>query len=246
MNIVVLMAGRDRLKNEDEYPVFLVEHHERPLIEHITESLCEIPGARLIFVAREEDVQRYRVDNIISLLAPGSAVVSCEGETQGAACSALLAVKHINNQEPLLVCGVDDLVTVPYRAIVEFFREQAWDAGSVVFSSVHPRYSFVRLDDNGLVVEAAEKRPLSRNANAGIYYFARGADFVEAVQAMIRKDAQVNGNFYIAPAFNEMILRQARIGVYSIAPSQYHPVKSASQLRAYESFVETETRHEAR
>ncbi len=37
----------------------------------------------------------------------------------------------------------------------------------------------------------------------------------------IRKDAQVNGLFYICPAFNEMILAGARIGVHHISRDSY-------------------------
>ena len=53
------------------------------------------------------------------------------------------------------------------------------DGGVIVFDSVHPRWSFVRVDKAGFVIETAEKRPISRLATAGFYYFRRGADFVD-------------------------------------------------------------------
>jgi len=51
------------------------------------------------------------------------------------------------------------------------FRRQELDAGTIVFDSVHPRWSFVKTNEKGLVIEAAEKRPPSRNATAGFYHF---------------------------------------------------------------------------
>ena len=62
----------------------------------------------------------------------------------------------------------------------------------VTFRSLHPRYSYMLVDDNGLIVEAAEKRPISRHATAGFYWYRRGADFVQSAQDMIRKDAHVD------------------------------------------------------
>jgi hypothetical protein len=46
---------------------------------------------------------------------------------------------------------------------------------------------------------------------------------------MIRKDAHVNGRYYICPAFNELVLDGARIGAHHIPVDRYHPVKSRRQ-----------------
>jgi len=122
------------------------------------------------------------------------------------------------------------LIDVDYRAVLADFRERHLDAGTITFSSIHPRYSYVRLSAEELVVEAAEKRPISGHATAGFYWFARGNDFVRAAEEMIYKDASVNGAFYICPVLNELVLEQARIGVYPIQADQYHPLKTARQI----------------
>jgi len=84
------------------------------------------------------------------------------------------------------------------------------------------------------VVEAAEKNPISYDAMAGFTWFRRGGDFVTAAQAMLRKDAQVNGNFFISLTLNELILQQKKIGVVPIDARQYMPLKSRQQVMAYE------------
>ncbi len=55
---------------------------------------------------------------------------------------------------------------------------------------------------------------------------------------MILKDAHVNEFFYVCPVFNELILEQAKIGVYRIEARQYHPLKSERQLRHFEAILE--------
>lgn len=49
------------------------------------------------------------------------------------------------------------------------------------------------------MVEAAAQRPISREATAGVYWFRRGGDFLDGAMAMIRKDAAVDGRFYVCP-----------------------------------------------
>ena len=60
-------------------------------------------------------------------------------------------------------------------------------------------------------------------------------DFVTAVQDMIRKDAQVDGKFFISLVFNELVLKQKRMGVLEVDSRHYYPLKSRRQVSVYES-----------
>jgi hypothetical protein len=104
----------------------------------------------------------------------------------------------------------------------------------LVFEGVHPRWSYVRVDDAGLVIEASEKRPISRLATAGVYWFARGRDFVDAAMAMIRKDASVDGRFFVCPAFNEMVLANKRIGIHQLDRNAYHSLHDPQAIPRFE------------
>ena len=119
------------------------------------------------------------------------------------------------------------------------FAERKLDAGTIVFHSIHPRYSYVALDENNFVIEAAEKKPISQHATTGFYWFARGSDFVSACKSMIEKDSHLNNNFYICPVLNELILIQQKIGVYPIKNHHYHPLKSVRQMQHFESVLES-------
>ncbi|MFH7416928.1 glycosyl transferase family 2, partial [Pseudomonas syringae pv. tagetis] len=59
--------------------------------------------------------------------------------------------------------------------------------------------------------------------------------YVAAAKEMIRKDARVNDNIYIAPALNELVLLKKKIGAYRIEPGQYRPLKTYSQLHVFEA-----------
>lgn len=240
LNIIVLMAGPDRIHLDGGgFPTALIEFNGKPIIENLITMCDQISDNSMFFVAKAAEVKKFRLDNVIALLRPNSQVITINHETKGAACSALLAAAYIKPTEPLLILSIDDILDVSLVDVLADFEQRQLDAGVVVFPSVHPRYSFVRLSQEGLVTEAAEKNPISRHAAAGCYYYALGAHFIEAAKSMIRKDANVDGRFYVCPVFNEMILQQAKIGVWPIQTSQYHPIKSQHQLVQYEHIMET-------
>jgi NDP-sugar pyrophosphorylase family protein len=231
MNILILAAGQSAFETEDgKYPLFLTEIKGIPLIEHLINKLKT--DAHLVFVLRKDDIHHHYVDSVVKQLVPDASIVELSDDTAGAACSALLAVEKIDNDDELLILNADELLDVNIQEIVNGFKTRNLDAGTIVFPSVHPRYSYVRLDDNGFIIEAAEKKPISRYATVGFYWFLHGSDFVQSVKNMIRKDAQLNGYFYICPVFNELILNHKKIGVTEINQTQYHPIKSARQLES--------------
>ena len=236
---VLILGGGATPPDPDSTPVWLVESNGEILVERFVRA-CNGLDAKLVFAVRGPDLKRFRIDSVIGLAAPGSAIVPIAGETQGAACTALICVKHIDPEEELLILNSNEFLDIDYKAAVEGFRKAEYDAAVVTFHSIHPRYSYVLLDDDGLIVEAAEKHPISRHATAGFYWFKRGADFVAAAQAMIRQDAQVDGKFFISLVFNELVLQQKRMGVLEVDSRHYHPLKSRRQVSVYEADMHTE------
>jgi dTDP-glucose pyrophosphorylase len=137
--------------------------------------------------------------------------------TEGAACTALLAKELINNNEELIIANSDQWVNWNNQHFLTFLRDNNADGGIVTFYSTHPKWSFIKLDDEGKVTEVAEKKPISNIATVGIYYFKKGKYFVEAAEQMIKKNIRTNNEFYIAPAYNEMIQVNKKILNYPIA-----------------------------
>lgn len=228
MKMLVLGAG-----DAGEHSHWLLENDGVLLVERFAHIANEL-NAQMICAVRAQDIRRHRIDSVIALASPGAAIVAVSGDTGGAACTALLCTRHIDPQDGLLILNVNEYLDIDYRYAIDSFRARDLDAGVVVFQSIHPRYSHVRLEA-GLIVEAAEKHPISRHASAGSIWFARGGDFVASAQAMIRKDAQVDGRFFISLTLNEMVLLQKRCGSFEIEARHYHPLKSAAQLASFES-----------
>ncbi|MCF5429184.1 glycosyl transferase family 2, partial [Pseudomonas syringae] len=79
-----------------------------------------------------------------------------------------------------------------------------------------PKWSFVGFSAAGLIDRVVEKEVISDEATVGIYNFRRADQLISAIEAMIAKDLRVNGEFYVAPAYNELIGQGARVIHYSI------------------------------
>jgi dTDP-glucose pyrophosphorylase len=230
MNVLILAAGQSTASHWDDYPLCLSELDGVPLIQRIFDSCLSIPDVRFIVAIRSEDSRRYHLDNTVRLLADGAKVVQVPDSTQGAACTALLAINYIDNDEELLILNGNELLDEDFSSVISESRHRRLAAAVITFSSVHPRYSYVRVNEAGNVVEAAEKNPISRHATAGFYWFAKGSYFVRAAQSTIRKGAAVNGHYYICPVLNELILEQLPIGTHAVKVNQYRPLKTEQQI----------------
>jgi dTDP-glucose pyrophosphorylase len=246
MNILLLMAGSSEAFREAGhlYPKPLVEIAGKPIVQHIIESLAPLSGlgGRLIVTVRYDENAKYHIAAVVKLLNPAAEVLEIRGETAGAACSAMLAVDWIDNDEPLIIINGDQLIEADIALAVREFRERSLDGGIIVFKDVHPRWSFVKCGADGLVIEAAEKRPISNMATAGFYYFKSGKDFIKAAQSMILKGAAVNGLFYVCPVYNELILQNQRIGTYLIEKRQYVSLASPHAVELFERQINEKSR----
>lgn len=239
MNILILAAGGNVVSPaHGNYPLWLADSNGETILERQIKSFAQLEGARFSFAFRQADARAFHLADMVGLMAPGCSVVEVVGDTAGAACTALLAVGGADPGEELIILSVTDMIDADMAQIVAGFRAKGADAGIVIFDSLHPRYSYVRCDAAGFVVEAAEKRPISRHASAGLYWFARAGDFFTAVKAMILKDAAVQGQFFICPSLNELVLRQMKIATHSIEIGQYHPIKAPQHVDAFEQSLE--------
>jgi len=238
MNFLIPMAGPDEaFKDSFAFGKSLAEIEQRPVIEHVVERLSALPEAKFVFVIRKEDARRNHLDTVLKLLSPSCTVIIAESQTAGAACTALLAIEHIDPHAPLVITNGDQLIDVDVGMILASFYSRQLDAGVIVFDAVHPRWSYVRVDSQGNVVEAAEKRPISRNATAGFYYFKTGSSFITAAQQMILKDDHVGGAFYVCPCLNQLILSNARIGTHVIPRSSYHSLATPRGVDSYQELI---------
>lgn len=206
LNILIPMAGNGSrfAKAGYTFPKPLIEIHQKPMIEWVVRSL-NIPNANYIYLVRKEHSQKYNIDYVLEQITPGCDIIELDQVTDGAVCTTLLAKGLINNDTPLLIANSDQFVKWNSRMSFDLANKFNLDGFILTFKAVHPKWSFVRLNEIGNVVEVAEKRPISNIATTGIYWWKHGSNYVKYAEQMIRKNIRVNNEFYVCPVFNEAI-----------------------------------------
>jgi HAD superfamily hydrolase (TIGR01509 family) len=216
LNVLIPMAGAGSRFQAAGYtfPKPLIEVKGKPMIQVVVENLNI--DANFIYVVQKEHREKYNLDTLLNLITPGCKIVETDGMTEGAACTALLAKEHINVDAPLFFANSDQFVEWDSNEFLYKMNETNADGGIVSFKATHPKWSFAKVDENGLVTEVAEKNPISDIATVGYYYWKHGSDFVKYAEQMIEKDIRVNNEFYVCPVFNEAIADCKKIKTFDI------------------------------
>jgi HAD superfamily hydrolase (TIGR01509 family) len=205
LNVLIPMAGAGSRFEQAGYtfPKPLIEVNGKPMIQVVIENLNL--DANYIYVVQKAHREKYNLDTLLNLLTPGCKIVETDGLTEGAACTALLAKDYIDNDNPLFFANSDQFVEWDSNEFMYKMQETDADGGIVSFTATHPKWSFAKINENGLVTEVAEKNPISDIATVGYYFWKYGSDFVKYAEQMIEKNIRVNNEFYVCPVFNQAI-----------------------------------------
>ncbi|WP_456310188.1 nuclear transport factor 2 family protein [Serratia proteamaculans] len=238
INIIIPMSGQSLYETSNDfiYPKILTEISNRTLFEYSQEIFVTLKEeSQIIYVVPQEKLKKLGLKTIISTISDNKGiVVPLQGSTKGAVCSCLMAVDKLDLEAELVISSADHYINDDLQSIIDDFRNNNADAGVLTFESVHPKWSFVKLNDTNQVVEAAEKNAISRNAVAGLYYFRKAKDFVEAAKNLIRKDNSIQGNFYLSSSLNELVLKGKKIISRPLNNSIYHNFYDAHAVKSFE------------
>jgi len=216
MNVLIPMAGAGSRFEQAGYtfPKPLIDVNGKPMIQRVVENLNI--DAQHIFIVQKEHYEKYSLKHTLNLIAPNCKIVQVEGITEGAACTTLLAKELINNNEPLVLANSDQYVEWDSNQYMYASSADDIDASILTFNSTHPKWSYAKLNEEGFVVEVAEKKPISNHATVGIYFWKKGEDYVRYAERMINKNIRVNNEFYVCPVYNEALLDGARVKTFHI------------------------------
>jgi NDP-sugar pyrophosphorylase family protein len=239
MRIIVPIAGAISFEGSEYlYPKPLIDIHGKPLIEFVINNLRTIAGnVKFTFVLKDILCSKYNLDYTISLLTPGADIIRLKKETMGATCSVLMAIDKIAPDEETVIVNSDQIFLSNLNDALTFFRDRKSDGGVITFDSVHPRWSFALTDDRGSVLQTAEKKPISRNAIGGFYYFKSFADFSEAAFNSVYNEEMVEGHLFISSVMNQLILDNKTVDAYKIKNDDYVSFYSPQKVNEFERMV---------
>jgi NDP-sugar pyrophosphorylase family protein len=210
------MAGRGKRFEDAGYsfPKPLIDINGKPMIQVVVENL-NLPS-KYIFICQEEHIKKFALYDLFKLIKSNTEIITLNEITEGAAITVLFAKDKINPDEELIIANSDQWIDWNPQHFLSVMRSKNADGGIVTFISTHPKWSYVKINEDGVVLEVAEKRPISNIATVGIYYYKKGQYFIDAAEIMIKKNIRTNNEFYIAPAYNEMINNGKKVYAYPV------------------------------
>ncbi len=165
-----------------------------------------VQAADLNFILRDTPASRRFASEGLQAWYPGATVSFLGATTRGAALSSLVGLAPVAHvAEPLCIDLAD--IIFAYDSKIDWFDDVHVGAVAMTFAASHPEYSYLRRDDAGRVVEAAEKRVISAEASAGVYLFRGPAEYLRSLSYGLAhpEEFECRGLFFVCPLLNGII-----------------------------------------
>ena len=196
------MAGLGSRFSSQGYddPKPLIQFLGKPMIQHVVEHVGMM-SLEHIFLCQKEHITKYNLHDLFSSFLDNYKIVEVDGLTEGAACTVLLADAAVSPDDSVMLVNSDQLVHWD-RDTVEALENSNFGGCIFCFPGEGTKWSYAKIDLQGLVTEVAEKRQISEHATSGMYYWKKWEYFVSAANAMIAANDRTNNEFYVAPVYN--------------------------------------------
>lgn len=204
----------------------------KPLIKIGSKTMLELSVESLLPTRYQYHLIFIYTKNYDELLRPlanqYNAKVVFEEIRKGMTPACLYAKDLIDNDDPVIIAACDQVIDWN----IDDFIDSALQTDGMLLThyNTNPAHSYSKVENNR-VVEVAEKKVISDNSNVGIYFFRKGKDFIKSAIDMVLKEEKTNGQYYIAPIYNEML--DKNIQIYNIDKDKVHIIGTPEELNDY-------------
>lgn len=205
-------AGKRLLRSKySDLPKPFISVRGRPMAMVALASVKKLECRNLILVALSVHKQLVEA-RLGPLLRRGAEVIYLNSVGRGQLTSALAARGRLGPNDDLLIIGADTYVSSDIEGDIAS-RDEGCRGLISVSRALGDRWSFASVDSSGRVVEVAEKRRISDHACAGLYYFARARDFLNAADAVLQRGERLRGEYYVIQVYEEYLRRDWFVGI---------------------------------
>lgn len=236
MQVVILAAGRGErfVSNGVVTPKPLLPARGKTMIQRALEQAAEVNKAPVVVCLLDlyAALHKHTPKGMYPVRVPVRFV------QKGAAMSVLAATGVIRDTDPVLIMDCDTVFAPGVLTKFATFAETCFSAGTqsamLCFkpSDESARYSFVNIKDN-LVEQVVEKVRISGTASCGVHAFQTWELAKRAIYEMVILSTMTNGEYYLAPAHNNLLITTAMI----IGANEFTHVGTPAELEAYEQAI---------
>jgi len=243
---VIPMAGKSSRFLQAGYsvPKYMIEVKGKSLFEYSIESLpLEIADLVILILLKEHieqyDAKKFVLDKLYKIaklknlnLLKSVEFVIIDKPTRGQAETVLKAKEFFNPTDNLSIYNIDtyfksyslkcELLDMEYDGII----------GGFFLDTKDNKWSFAKVGYNMIVKEVAEKVQISNIALTGFYNFTQAKYFVEVAEEYIRENRLTQGEFYIAPMYNDLIRKGLLFKINMV--DEFIPLGTPEEVKKFE------------
>ncbi|HAS6235508.1 TPA: glycosyltransferase family 2 protein [Vibrio vulnificus] len=236
--IMIPMAGMSSRFFNAGYskPKYMLEAKGKTLFEHSVLSFEKYFKDELfVFVVRDVyETKKFVIDQVKKLGIKDFKIFCLDFETKGQAETVFLGLDRVDDNESLTIFNIDT-----FRPEFSYPDLSSKEDGYLeVFQGSGDNWSFVlpENEESTLLVETAEKRPISDLCCTGLYYFNKVSDFKLSYNDYLNKPKELweKGELYVAPLYNFLIKNGKSIHYHKI---EYDEVIFCGTPDEYDDFL---------
>ena len=212
MKIIITMAGEGSRFKKVGYkvPKHEIEVKGKSLFEWSMLSLKNFFDEEFIFIVRENNYNKENLKYLCARLGiKNFKLKEIKELTDGQASTAYLCNEYISEDEDILIYNIDTYI---FGNELQKEEMQKYDGYIPVFKSEGNKWSFIKLDNNGKVIDVVEKIRVSNLGSIGLYYFKTWRDYKEIYLEYKEEIKEKYKEVYIAPMYHYLIKKEKNIG----------------------------------
>lgn len=221
LQILIPAAGRGSRFEGSKFigPKPLISWDDKNMIQHVVSNF-ENDNVKLIVIKRKEHECEL----------PNVSIINIDYTTDGPASTCVLSKDIIDLESELIITNCDQIIK-DWNQEMFLSYARKFDGVLGCFISNSPKNSFVKVNDQNLVVEVKEKIVISNIATNGLHYWKKAKYFFESYDIMVQNNDRTNNEFYVAPTYNYLLQNNYNIGIYMF--NQHFPIGTPEDLNKY-------------
>jgi len=236
MNILIPLGGRSLrfVKDGCTTPKSMIQLFDKQMIQYVIDNL-HIAEKDVIYIIYNNYLEEHGFISFMNTNYPHIQLIRLYGDTSGAAETLMHGLHHILDHISYhSKCLVIDCDTFYTDDIVTIFRNSN---DNMVFYTTKmnepPIYSYIKLDNDNVILDIAEKHKISDNANTGAYAFNNINELYTYCKYTVEHKISFMNEMYTSCVIKQMITDKHIFNGYELNNSHVFSVGTPAELNTY-------------
>lgn len=187
-----------------------------PMIGWVIANFNLEPDDVIWIISRKEDEIPGNLKDLLPHLENEIRFIEINELTDGAATTLEFALNQIPSNEAVLCANSDQYVSADLTPYMDMVRANKSSGQILTMAASGNKWSYVKRNSDGEVIDVVEKVQISDEATVGIYGWRTAEEASNSIAIMKKSDFKVNGEFYVAPSYTFLINLGGNVATYNV------------------------------